>query len=101
MTTEISQKGQPETFPESKSVARRGGNVAGKARKEAEKELGFRVTAYSIRRFAATKLYNAPNVSDGDVMQHMGHTRLSTTMRYVRRGCSLTDRDVEVMEKVF
>ena len=40
VTTEISQKEQPETFQESKKIARRGGNVAGIARKETEKELG-------------------------------------------------------------
>ena len=40
VTTEISQKENPETFSESKKIARRGGGVAGSARKQAEKELG-------------------------------------------------------------
>jgi DNA-damage-inducible protein D len=40
MTTEISQEEKPETFIENKHVATRGGNVAGNARKNAEKELG-------------------------------------------------------------
>lgn len=40
MTTEISAVEQPEGLIENKKVARRGGNVAGNARKEAEKELG-------------------------------------------------------------
>lgn len=40
VTTEISQKEEPETFTQSRKIARRGGNVAGTARKEAEKELG-------------------------------------------------------------
>ena len=40
VTTEISQKEQPDTFDKSKKVARRGGRVAGTARKETEKELG-------------------------------------------------------------
>ncbi len=40
VTTEISEKEQPETFNESKNIARRGGKVAGIARKETEKELG-------------------------------------------------------------
>jgi len=39
VTTEISQKERPESFPENKKVARRGGRVAGNARKETEKEL--------------------------------------------------------------
>ncbi len=44
VTTEISQKEEPETFDESKKIAKRGGNVAGVARKETEKELGRSVS---------------------------------------------------------
>ena len=40
VTTEISQKEKPETFQENKNVAKRGGKVAGDARKNTEKELG-------------------------------------------------------------
>lgn len=40
VTTEISQQEEPETFAENKSVAKRGGRVAGNARKDTEKELG-------------------------------------------------------------
>lgn len=40
VTTEISQKEKPNTFTKSKKVAQRGGNVAGVAREQAEKELG-------------------------------------------------------------
>jgi prophage antirepressor-like protein len=40
VTTEISQKEKPNTFNKNKKVAKRGGGVAGKARKETEKELG-------------------------------------------------------------
>ena len=40
VTTEISQKEKPKTFDKNKNVARRGGKVAGNARKETEKELG-------------------------------------------------------------
>lgn len=40
VTTEISQKEEPETFDKSKAVAKRGGKVAGIARMETEKELG-------------------------------------------------------------
>lgn len=40
VTTEISQKEKPETFPKNKQVAKRGGRVAGNARRETEKELG-------------------------------------------------------------
>ncbi len=44
VTTEISQKENPESFLESKAIAKRGGNVAGKAREATEKELGRRVS---------------------------------------------------------
>jgi prophage antirepressor-like protein len=44
VTTEISQKEDPETFEESKQIAKRGGHVAGVARKETEKELGRNVS---------------------------------------------------------
>ena len=40
VTTEISEKEKPDTFIENKQVAQRGGNVAGLAREQAEKELG-------------------------------------------------------------
>ncbi|MCK5147949.1 hypothetical protein KAR48_14425 [bacterium] len=40
MTTEISKEEEPDTFGANKNVAKRGGKVAGNARKEAEKELG-------------------------------------------------------------
>ena len=40
VTTEISAKEQPDSFAKSKNIARRGGNVAGKAREATEKELG-------------------------------------------------------------
>lgn len=39
VTTEISQKEKPETFTDNRKVAKRGGKVAGNARKETEKEL--------------------------------------------------------------
>lgn len=40
VTTEISQTEKPDTFANNKKVAKRGGGVAGTARRETEKELG-------------------------------------------------------------
>ncbi|VVH61990.1 DNA-damage-inducible protein d [uncultured Gammaproteobacteria bacterium] len=40
VTTEISKKEKPDTFDKNKNVAKRGGKVAGNARKDTEKELG-------------------------------------------------------------
>lgn len=47
VTTEISQREDPESFEQSQSVAKRGGAVAGVARKETEKELGRSVVSSS------------------------------------------------------
>ena len=44
VTTEISQKEEPETFLKSKKIAKRRGKVAGVAREETEKELGRSVS---------------------------------------------------------
>ena len=44
MTTELSQEEKPETLTKSKETAKRGGKVAGNARKEAEQELGRPIT---------------------------------------------------------
>ena len=40
VTTEISQTEKPDTFDKNRKVAKRGGGVAGTARRETEKELG-------------------------------------------------------------
>ena len=45
VTTEISQKEDPANFSQSKKIAKRGGKVAGVARKETEKELGRSVVS--------------------------------------------------------
>ena len=39
-TTEISKEKQPKTFPESKVIAKKGGDTAGKARKDIEQKTG-------------------------------------------------------------
>ena len=45
VTTEISKQEEPKGMPENKKVARRGGKVAGNARKATEKELGKSVVS--------------------------------------------------------
>jgi len=42
-TTEISKKQSPNNLKDNKKVARKGGGVAGKARKEIEKETGEKI----------------------------------------------------------
>ena len=48
VTTEISQQEKPDTFVKNKKVAERGGNVAGNARKQTEKEIGRSVVSQKI-----------------------------------------------------
>ena len=45
VTTEISEQEKPDTFSDNKKVAKRGGTVAGNARKDTEKELGRSVVS--------------------------------------------------------
>lgn len=47
VTTEISKNEKPDTFVNNKKVAKRGGAVAGKARKDTEKELGRSIISSS------------------------------------------------------
>ena len=59
VTTEISKKEEPNTFDKNKLVAKRGGTVAGNARKEAEKEIGASVISsdnYLLEAEAKKKL---------------------------------------------
>jgi len=61
VTTEISEKEKPKGMPDNKKVARRGGNVAGNARKETEKELGRSVVEkknYLAKRKTTKNLNN-------------------------------------------
>ena len=59
VTTEISQQEKPDTFVKNKKVAERGGNVAGNARKQTEKEIGRSVVSkenYLPRRQAGLQI---------------------------------------------
>lgn len=44
-TTEISKEKKPTDFPQSKKIAKRGGEIAGNARKEIEKETGEKIVS--------------------------------------------------------
>ena len=61
VTTEISQQEKPKKMIEHKKVANRGGNVAGNARKQTEKELGRSVIS-------------GGNYLQGDVKKGLGET---------------------------
>jgi len=59
VTTEISQQEKPDTFFENKIVAKRGGTIAGNARKETEKELGKSII--SKQNYLNNSLTNNPD----------------------------------------
>lgn len=59
VTTEISQQEKPDTFFENKNVAKRGGKIAGNARKETEKELGKSII--SKQNYLNNHLTNNPD----------------------------------------
>lgn len=55
-TTEISKEQNPETFNDSKRIAKKGGTIAGNTRKEIEKETGKKiVTPLNAKNIAALK----------------------------------------------
>jgi site-specific recombinase XerD len=66
--------------------------------KKLRKELSFHISAYAFRRYVATKLYKEgmllPQISD-----YLGHTRISTTRRYLEDICAWTDEAGDIMGK--
>ncbi|HED08473.1 MAG TPA: hypothetical protein ENI57_10195, partial [Ignavibacteria bacterium] len=56
VTTEISKREKPNTFDKNKQVAKRGGGVAGNARKEAEKEIGESIVSSDNSLIESEKL---------------------------------------------
>ena len=58
-TTEISKSQKPETFPENRRVARKGGGIAGNARKEIESTTGHKVISkYTFKKSQEQKKLN-------------------------------------------
>ena len=64
VTTELSKQEKPDTMPKHKSVARRGGKVAGNARKETEKELGHSII--SSENYLSNNNLPGLTAEDGD-----------------------------------
>ncbi|MBL4694668.1 site-specific integrase [Candidatus Gracilibacteria bacterium] len=63
------------------------------------RELGFKITCYGIRRFVATNLY-LKRVPLEKIQQHLGHTRITTTLRYIEKSCHLTKDGTDEMGKL-
>lgn len=68
--------------------------------KRLSSELGFKVGAYSIRRYVATRL-NGEGVDYQKIGDYLGHTRASTTKKYIERSCSLTEVCGAIMARAF
>src|SRR3989338_7279799 len=65
-TTELSKKGNPKTFNESKHVAVKGGTVAGNTRKDIEKQLGESIVTKKNERDNFLELSKKENVEAED-----------------------------------
>ena len=65
-----------------------------------KKELGFRVIAYGFRRFVATEL-NKQGLDKNFIKNHLGHTRITTTERYIESSCILTNPGTKILSKIY
>lgn len=64
-TTEISKAQKPETFPENRRVARKGGGIAGNARKEIEATTGRKVISkYTFKKAQEQKKLKETNTTN-------------------------------------
>lgn len=61
--------------------------------------IGFKVTAYMFRRFVATKMFEN-KVLLQDIQHHMGHTRASTTLRYVQSNERMNEMGISIMHGI-
>jgi integrase len=68
--------------------------------KKVSNELGFRVTAYGFRRFIASQMSRS-GIARDDISRYLGHTRFTTTDRYIARECHLTKNGSELMAQVY
>ncbi len=68
--------------------------------KRLSKDTGIRISGHRVRRYVATEL-NRQNVSVPVIMRHLGHTRSSTTERYIKRSGSLTGVSTAILEGLY
>ena len=68
--------------------------------KKVSKELGFRVTAYGFRRFIASQM-SRQGIARDDLSRYLGHTRFTTTDRYIARECHLTKNGSDLMAQIY
>ncbi|MFA5792825.1 MAG: site-specific integrase [Candidatus Gracilibacteria bacterium] len=68
--------------------------------KRLSKELGFRVNCYGFRRSVATSL-DEMELSLDEIGGYLGHTRRSTTLRYIQESTKRTMRASDIMNKIY
>ena len=71
VTTEISQQEKPDTFVKNKIVAKRGGGVAGRARKETEKEIQKIMEAYPDADRTSATMYITTTLTNQKVFDFL------------------------------
>jgi site-specific recombinase XerD len=68
--------------------------------KRLSKELGFRVNCYGFRRSVATSL-DEMGLSLDEIGTYLGHTRRSTTLRYIQESTKRTAKASDIMDKIY
>ncbi len=68
--------------------------------KKLSKELGFRIIAYGFRRYVLSTLYSRTK-DMRKLGDYVGHTRATTTLRYVEQCCARTDECGKMMAESF
>ncbi len=81
VTAELAQQEKPDTFEKIKKVASRGGSVAGKARKDTEKELGRPIS--SSENYLPEKRKIKTIKSRKDQMRMNLYPKLGTNCGYI------------------
>lgn len=61
------------------------------------KKVGFKVTSYGFRRYVATNLHTR-GLAIEKIAQHLGHSRLSTTMLYIQNSTEHTLEGITMLE---
>ena len=84
----INDKGQPMTM-----------STMGNLYKRMSREVGFKISGHKIRRYVATEL-DQQGLATSDIMRYLGHSRATTTERYIARSGSLTFKGMKIMTRL-
>lgn len=65
---------------------------------KASEELSFKISAYSVRRYVATKLHTE-GVALHKIADYLGHKKVTTTLSYIESSCVRTFEASEIMAR--